>query len=374
MPGLLNPVEEVGGIVLSSPSIGITVKRSSGVEDPILIWDQVTGNVRLQPTTGSASPGTRYIILGATTGVLGHCATGDLAVVNPMGWSRMHQVIGAGTVAFSLRDINSPIAQYDFIIAEKGLEIVDVAANIHIMMVAPGTGVFTFPFALVATAGITSDGVSVGHGPGDAVKRLDNTRVGNGALAANSQGQYNAAFGGGALGANTDGTWNTAIGRFALYSNLVGIYNTAVGANALLNATGSYNASFGTIALQTLHTGDRNTAFGSWAGLVADNVSGLVLLGAFAGRYATVGEALFIDNRDRGSEAAEQTSAILYGKFDPIAANQFLRVNAKFHLGLSQSPTSGGVGIAGQITWDANFGYFCTAANTWKRWALTGGY
>jgi hypothetical protein len=40
----------------------------------------------------------------------------------------------------------------------------------------------------------------------------------------------------------------------------------------------------------------------------------------------------------------------------------------------SSSPTSSGTGIAGEIAWDANYIYVCTATNTWKRAALTGGY
>ena len=35
--------------------------------------------------------------------------------------------------------------------------------------------------------------------------------------------------------------------------------------------------------------------------------------------------------------------------------------------------TSTSPGTAGQISWDANYIYVCTAANTWKRVALTGG-
>jgi hypothetical protein len=31
-------------------------------------------------------------------------------------------------------------------------------------------------------------------------------------------------------------------------------------------------------------------------------------------------------------------------------------------------------GIAGQICWDANYIYVCTATNTWKRTSLIGGY
>jgi hypothetical protein len=40
----------------------------------------------------------------------------------------------------------------------------------------------------------------------------------------------------------------------------------------------------------------------------------------------------------------------------------------------SNSPASNGNGDPGEIRWDAGFIYVCTAANTWKRAALTGGY
>jgi hypothetical protein len=42
--------------------------------------------------------------------------------------------------------------------------------------------------------------------------------------------------------------------------------------------------------------------------------------------------------------------------------------------GLSLSPTSSGTGTTGTITWDTSYIYVCTATNTWKRAALTGGY
>jgi hypothetical protein len=40
----------------------------------------------------------------------------------------------------------------------------------------------------------------------------------------------------------------------------------------------------------------------------------------------------------------------------------------------SQSPASSGTGEQGEIAWDSNYIYICTATNTWKRAALTGGY
>lgn len=40
----------------------------------------------------------------------------------------------------------------------------------------------------------------------------------------------------------------------------------------------------------------------------------------------------------------------------------------------TQSPDSDGAGTQGEIAWDADYIYVCTATNTWERTALTGGY
>jgi hypothetical protein len=40
----------------------------------------------------------------------------------------------------------------------------------------------------------------------------------------------------------------------------------------------------------------------------------------------------------------------------------------------SQTPASNGAGVQGEIAWDASYVYVCTATDTWKRAALTGGY
>jgi hypothetical protein len=39
-----------------------------------------------------------------------------------------------------------------------------------------------------------------------------------------------------------------------------------------------------------------------------------------------------------------------------------------------QTKASNATGTVGQICWDANYIYVCTATNTWKRSPLTGGY
>jgi hypothetical protein len=41
---------------------------------------------------------------------------------------------------------------------------------------------------------------------------------------------------------------------------------------------------------------------------------------------------------------------------------------------LPQTKAANAAGVAGEICWDSNYIYVCTATNTWKRAALTGGY
>jgi hypothetical protein len=65
---------------------------------------------------------------------------------------------------------------------------------------------------------------------------------------------------------------------------------------------------------------------------------------------------------------------------DPLRT-AFTKVNANFtelYTALGTVPngtkTATDTGTAGQISYDANYIYICTATNTWKRAALTGGY
>ena len=39
-----------------------------------------------------------------------------------------------------------------------------------------------------------------------------------------------------------------------------------------------------------------------------------------------------------------------------------------------KTKASNAIGTVGQMCWDANYIYVCTATNTWKRSPLTGGY
>jgi hypothetical protein len=78
--------------------------------------------------------------------------------------------------------------------------------------------------------------------------------------------------------------------------------------------------------------------------------------------------AFEMDVQIRGSANAN------YVLVDASANLLSLANNFDLVLGPTSSPASGGAGVAGQVAWDADYFYVCTAANTWERVGLTGGY
>lgn len=345
MPEIVGAVNEVGGVVLTNSAFGVSVKNAAAAENPIITWDQVSGNVMVAPAVGSSpGGGTRFLRLNATTGIIGHAVVGDLAenLSNPHGWSRMLQVRGGVTVALSLFDIDASggwMQQWDIGMTGKNLEIYDAYAAVHLMVMSYGTGDTIFSGKVTVPILMVED-IAIGHGTSTALQRNDNLRVGGGVLGVNTTGQYIAGFGTGALVSNTTGSWNAAFGRSVLSLNIVGSFNTGVGGNALLKSNGSDNTGVGALALQLNETGSRNTSIGAWSGLTAVNLSGLVLIGAHAGRYEiALSDSLYIDNQDRLNTAAEKTGALLYGRFNANPALQTLTINAKLTIaGLGTGP------------------------------------
>jgi hypothetical protein len=57
-----------------------------------------------------------------------------------------------------------------------------------------------------------------------------------------------------------------------------------------------------------------------------------------------------------------------------IAVSVMATVSALRISGGPSSPASSSTGSTGEVRWDTGFVYICTATNTWKRAALTGGY
>jgi hypothetical protein len=260
------------------------------------------------------------------------------------------------------------------------------------------------------TGDATIYGVRVGRGAG-AIST--NTVVGSDALTAITTGGLNTAMGGNALKANTDGVQNTAVGYNALTANTSGSYNTAYGLNALFsNISGSYNTCIGNPAGISLTTGSNNTIIGSVGGTagLADTViiaagtterlridsSGRLGLGT--GSPATTldvnGDVTITDKiihggdtntairfpaadtvsvETAGSERAriDSSGRLLVGTSSD-SGGALLQVNGnRIRIATANTPASAGAtGTTGEIAWDADYIYVCTATNTWKRTAI----
>ena len=152
------------------------------------------------------------------------------------------------------------------------------------------------------TQDMTVNGVTVGKGIGSSV---NNTIIGKGAFANNTNGDNNVAVGILAMRDNKTGSSNTAIGRYAGLSNVDGSentylgnnagnknvsgqYNTAVGVGALLDNNGTFNTALGKGALNKNVSGEGNTAIGADA-LYNNEGNGNIAIGYRAGNGMTGG-------------------------------------------------------------------------------------
>jgi hypothetical protein len=117
--------------------------------------------------------------------------------------------------------------------------------------------------SLAVTNDIVLNGISIGRCAGNIAT---NTCLGNGALASNTTGSYNAAVGASALFANSTGAYNNAIGYQSLFNNTTGWRNTAIGYQALYNnTTANDNLAIGYQAAASNITGVNLIAIGNGA-------------------------------------------------------------------------------------------------------------
>jgi hypothetical protein len=136
----------------------------------------------------------------------------------------------------------------------------------------------------------------------------ENTATGYYALRSSTTGDYNTAGGSYSLPANTTGNENTAGGYNSLYSNTTGSRNTAVGARSLEETTiGQDNTAVGSQSLYANVAGNENAALGFRAGYHTVG-SGNVFLGARAGHDETGSNRLYIANASG--------TPLIYGQFD----------------------------------------------------------
>lgn len=168
---------------------------------------------------------------------------------------------------------------------------------------------------------------------------VGNTVVGFHAYQTASTGKHNTVIGyyAAQFGDCADGTGddNTVVGYQAA-NPVTGRLNTALGSKAAGSlAAGQSNVVLGAYAGVALAAVDNNTLVGTYAGY-ALNAAGCVFLGFSAGFYETVQNTFMVDNDPRASEADARVKALLYGKFGAAPANQFLWVNGRLGVLLSE--------------------------------------
>jgi len=197
-----------------------------------------------------------------------------------------------------------------------------------------------------------------------------NVFIGNGAGKSNTTQVHNVFIGYNA-GYNSIGSSNVLIGYKAGYDN-EGDYGTIIGVNAGYSNEGDGNAFLGYYSGYSNTTGNNNTCLGNKAGYHNATGSGNVFIGNYAGYDETGSNTLFIDNQDRIDLAGGRAKALVYGIFDASTANQKLTINGLFNLSVTKTPASASdTGTTGDIAWDTDYIYVCTATNTWKRASLS---
>ncbi len=247
-------------------------------------------------------------------------------------------------------------------------------------------------------------GIFIGGNAGNytTTEGVHNVAIGGSALYALTNGQFNFAIGNDSQRATEDGRYNTAIGAETLKNNVSSDYNTAIGGAALFwttvgdntaigfnclnkNSLGTELMGIGNYALYDNTIGNGNTGSGKDAGRYnrtgsgnvfighsagkgparPTNKSGCVMIGYLAGRDEVGSNKLYISN-------SETATPLIYGEFNATAANQVLKFNVpQINIVQSKTPASAAAaGTAGNICWDANYIYVCTAADTWKRTAI----
>jgi hypothetical protein len=171
----------------------------------------------------------------------------------------------------------------------------------------------------------------------------------------------------------TTGSSNIGIGQSSLLNVTEGYRNIGLGLFSLLKTTtGLHNVSLGVYSSMENITGYNNTVVGSYAGMNCTGNAN-ILIGYRAGYYFTnKSDTLLIDNRHRGNEANATAQALIYGIFDDDTADQKLTINGLLNQSVSKTPaTAAATGTAGDICWDADYIYVCTATDTWKRVAIS---
>jgi hypothetical protein len=120
------------------------------------------------------------------------------------------------------------------------------------------------------------------------------------------------------------------------------------------------------VEVATVTSGTQNTALGFEAGRLNITGSRNVFLGYQAGRSETTSDKLYISNTNTATP-------LIKGEFDSAGGvTGLVRINGRFEIAPAYVPTlATDAGTQGQVAFDSNYIYYCTAANTWKRVAIS---
>jgi hypothetical protein len=120
------------------------------------------------------------------------------------------------------------------------------------------------------------------------------------------------------------------------------------------------------IPISTVTTGANNTAIGFRAGQTNKIGNRNLFLGYLAGQNETGDDNLYISN-------SNTATPLIYGKFDSTGSTAGrVKINGNLEIKTKTPATAGADGVVGEIAWDADYIYICTATNTWKRSAIAG--
>lgn len=182
-----------------------------------------------------------------------------------------------------------------------------------------------------------------------------NVGIGNAAGFNASAGTSDSIFIG-ALAGSTGGASVTHIGSQA-GKRLAGSSNVFIGKDCGSGATGGLADSstvIGTQAALVLDDGDDNCMFGFQSGKALTQGNLNCFFGYKSGiNQTTNSDLLIIDNRDRGSVAAEITDSLMYGVFDATPTNQSLRFNADVIIGNGSEQRFMDVGNSNYVGFEA---------------------
>jgi hypothetical protein len=109
----------------------------------------------------------------------------------------------------------------------------------------------------------------------------------------------------------------------------------------------------------------RMSTNGADTGYLYQNTAAVIL-----GTYST----RFLGFETNGTERAriDSSGRLLVGTSSNSGGALFQVNDDRIRVGTAKTPASASAtGTAGEIAWDANYIYVCTATNTWKRTAIT---